>query len=257
MKYQSAVIEFDKENDTIDFIRQHEPPEGYFLGFSGGKDSTVLYHITKRSGVKFQAYYSCTGIDPPEVVKYIKNYYPDVKIMRPNYKGHRSFFGMIPIKGFPTKYARWCCDILKKDPTKHIPLKHRLMGIRAEESPRREKYGRISETKTYKQIIYSPLYYWVEWQIWDYIEKYNIPYCSLYDEGFSRIGCVICPFICNLKQDALLRHKKRWPKYYKAFEKSMERLWHLREKDRQIEQGYAKTVEEFIDNYYHGNQVKR
>jgi len=64
-----------KEERAIEFIRQHEPPDGYFLGFSGGKDSVVLYDLTVKAGVKFQAYYSATGIDPPELVKFIRDNY--------------------------------------------------------------------------------------------------------------------------------------------------------------------------------------
>jgi len=97
-----------KEQETIEFIRIHEPPEGYFLGFSGGKDSIVLYDLAVKAGVKFESYYSDTGIDPPELVRFIRTHYPEVKWLKPNWHGHRSFFGMIPEKGFPTKFARWC-----------------------------------------------------------------------------------------------------------------------------------------------------
>ena len=54
-----------KEEEAIEFIRMHEPPEGYFLGFSGGKDSVVLYDLTQKAEVKFEAYYSSTGLDAP------------------------------------------------------------------------------------------------------------------------------------------------------------------------------------------------
>ena len=67
----------DKEEETIDFIQRYEPPEGYFVGFSGGKDSIVLLDLVKRSGVKYKVYYSCTGIDPPEVVKFIRDNHPE------------------------------------------------------------------------------------------------------------------------------------------------------------------------------------
>ena len=45
-----------KEEMSIEFIRKHEPDDGYFLGFSGGKDSIVLYHLAEHSEVKFKAY---------------------------------------------------------------------------------------------------------------------------------------------------------------------------------------------------------
>ena len=121
-----------KTEIALDFIREYEPPEGYFVGFSGGKDSIVVLDLVQRAGVKHQAYYSATGIDPPELVKFINEHYPYVIQKRPLYKGHRSFYGMIGEKFPPTLFARWCCDLLKKDPTKDIPLPHRLMGLRAE-----------------------------------------------------------------------------------------------------------------------------
>ena len=40
---------------------------GFWLAFSGGKDSQVLYHLALLAGVKFKAYMNLTSIDPPEV----------------------------------------------------------------------------------------------------------------------------------------------------------------------------------------------
>jgi phosphoadenosine phosphosulfate reductase len=229
-----------KEQEAIEFIREHEPPEGYFLGFSGGKDSTVLYDLTKRAGVKFQAYYSATGIDAPEVVKFIREKYPDVIHCRPK----ESFFALIPKKGYPTKWTRWCCDKLKKEPTKHIQLKHRLMGIRAEESARRASRNVVDTLG--KWTIYKPIFHWFEWEVWDYIEFHGLPYCSLYDEGFSRLGCVVCPFVDGRK---LLIHKARWPKIYAGFEKAMKKLWNTGHIQKR---GYDVTFEEFLSNWYRG-----
>jgi len=230
-----------KEEEAIKFIRKYEPPEGYFLGVSGGKDSTVLEDLTKKSGVRFQGYYSATGIDAPEVVKFIRTNYPNVIHCRPK----ESIFALIPKKGYPTKWTRWCCDVLKKNPTKDIPLRHRLMGIRAEESSRRanrpviDYYGK-------KWIIYKPIFTWLEWEVWDYIDTHGLPYCSLYDEGFDRLGCVVCPFVTGRKLDI---HKKRWPKIYAGFEKAMRKLW---DTGRIQKRGYDKSFEEFLSNWYAG-----
>jgi len=239
--------------ESIEFLKKHEPEEGYFLGFSGGKDSVVLHHVAEMSGVRFKAYYSSTGIDPPELVKFIKRNYPAVIFCRPK----ENFYKLIVKKGFPTKMARWCCDHLKKFPTKNIPLNCRLMGIRAEESHNRRKRGRISQLK--KWTIYNPLFYWKEWEVWDYIDSNDLPYSKLYDEGFSRLGCVVCPFLCgpnkyNRKQIA--KHKKRWPGIYRAFERAMSDLYEDREWWRQKIKSYAQTEEEFIENWYYA-RMKR
>jgi phosphoadenosine phosphosulfate reductase len=204
----------DKIQEAIAFIREHEPPEGYFLGFSGGKDSVVLYNLVVKSGVKFQAYYSATGIDPPEVIQFIKRNYKDVVFLRPKIP----FMVEIQTRILPIRQIRWCCDSLKKDPSKNILLKHRLMGVRAEESFLRRNRGQINTFP--KNINYHPIFNWLEWEIWDYIESNNLPYCRLYDEGFDRIGCVICPFINSIPWK-LKQHKERWPKMYAAFERAV------------------------------------
>jgi len=248
-------LTFDGKSKTdlsVEFIQKHEPLEGYFVGFSGGKDSQVVYDLVKKSGVKYQVYYSATGIDPPELVKFIRQYYPEVIWKRPNWHGHKSFFGMIPEKGFPTKMARWCCDKLKKDPTKKVPLSHRIMGIRAEESHKRAVRGQVDGIKYLKQTIYKPIFHWLEWEIWDYLKSNNIKYCSLYNEGFHRLGCVVCPFICSPNRKALDKHKARWPKYYVAFEKAMLKLWNNKEKMRRTKLGLCIDFDEFLDRWYRG-----
>lgn len=49
----------------------------------------------------------------------------------------REFWALIQRKMPPMRTQRWSCDLLKKAPSKNVPLKYRLMGIRAEESVRR------------------------------------------------------------------------------------------------------------------------
>ena len=39
-----------------------------------------------------------------------------------------------------------------------------------------------------------PLAFWTEKDIWDYIEKYNLPYSKIYDMGYKRTGCMFCMF---------------------------------------------------------------
>jgi len=241
-----------KEEIAIDFIREHEPPEGYYVGISGGKDSDVLKDIVRRSGVKVSFYYSATGIDPPEVVRHLRDNHPDVVFKRPK----MSFLKELQIKGYPCRIARWCCDTLKKNPTADIDLSHRIMGIRAEES--RARAARKDNPEYYKGLhIYKPLFYWLEWEIWEYIESHNLPYCSLYDEGFSRIGCVVCPFLCHGIKGNLLKHMERWPKIYVAFEKAMKKLFDnylcvVNPRSGAMNYRRETDFETFINNWYRG-----
>ena len=221
MKQLSILSGKTKEEIAIDFIQEYEPDEGWFGGFSGGKDSCVMKDLGSRAKTKkpIQWFYSATGIDPPELVEFIRDYHSDVIFKRPK----MSFYAALQVKGFPMRFARWCCNYLKKDPCYNIPLHHRLMGIRAEESHARAKRPMIEPIK--KHITYKPIFHWLGWEVWEYIESKNLPYCSLYDEGFSRLGCVICPFLCHGIKGDLLRHMQRWPKQYAAFEKAMRKLF--------------------------------
>ena len=55
---------------SIDLLRKSEKmairldhENGFYLAFSGGKDSQALYHIALMAGVKFKAHMNLTSID--------------------------------------------------------------------------------------------------------------------------------------------------------------------------------------------------
>jgi len=232
----------DKIQQAIDFLRTHEPPEGYDVRFSGGKDSIVTYDIVRKSAVNYTVHYNFTTIDPPEVSRFILQYYPEVKWIRPK----KTFYQYLLKIGLPTKVKRWCCGKLKhrvhpKDCSRHI-----IVGIRSEESPKRAQRGMISYNPDSRTMQYCPIYHFREDEIWEYIELNNLSYPSLYDEGFSRIGCVVCPFIC--RTGALQRHKQRWPQIYKRFEETVAQLYEIKKQWYQSQGVYS--VEKLLTLWY-------
>ena len=59
-------------DQSIELMRHEErrcEDAGYWLAFSGGKDSIVLHRLAEMAGVKFDAHYGLTTIDPPELVQ--------------------------------------------------------------------------------------------------------------------------------------------------------------------------------------------
>ncbi len=110
----------DYIKESLDFLCQHEPTEGYFVGFSGGKDSIVTLRLCHLAGVRHRAFYSCTRIDPPEVMRFIKKEYPQVTWLYPK----KSFYQYLQEKSPPLRTMRWCCDCLKKSPFKAYSFAH-------------------------------------------------------------------------------------------------------------------------------------
>lgn len=101
---------------------------GYYLAFSGGKDSVAVKALMDMAGVKYDAHYRVTSVDPPELVRFIKDTYPDVQFEIPRYPGEWNeeagnynrgkqitMWNLIPKKLMPpTRVVRYCCKHLKE-----------------------------------------------------------------------------------------------------------------------------------------------
>jgi len=195
---------------AIERLLAFEPPEGYWVAYSGGKDSDTILDLVRRSGCKYDAHHSLTTADPPEVVRHIKEQ-PDVEIQRPK----RTMWELIKYNGMPPRRnARYCCKTQKESGGSGRIV---VTGIRRAESAQRSKRKMVEAcyrdmTKRYLNVIID----WTTTDVWQYIRSRNIKYCSLYDEGFKRIGCVLCP----MNRDVDL-HLKRWPRLCRAWERAV------------------------------------
>lgn len=207
-----------KVESAIGRLQLYEPPEGYILAFSGGKDSICIYRLAVEAGVRFDAHYSVSPIDPPELHQFIKQNYPGVA-WDFNAKG---FWKRAAKEGLPWRNQRWCCRIIKEQNAKG---RVRVMGIRWEESPgRRKNYHHYYEQVGKRPPSYRlmPILDWNEAEVWEYIEGHGLAFPSLYDEGFSRLGCVMCPLA---GRPQMRRDAKRWPKIERLWWKAVQRYF--------------------------------
>lgn len=208
-----------KIQDSLTLIQRGErlalslnPKDGYFVGFSGGKDSQVLLELVKMAGVKYRAFYSVTTIDPPENVNFIRKYYPEVTFLHPN----KNFYELIKNQGLPTRKFRFCCKELKEKFGAGYAV---LTGVRAEESERRAKYNDITIASKRKEhadrsrkrtldeiennehrcikgkdkLMIYPILHWTTDEIWEFINERNLPFNPCYKK-YNRVGCMFCPF---------------------------------------------------------------
>jgi len=211
-----------KINDSIALLRANEPADQpYYGGFSGGKDSIVIKELARLAGVNVVWHYNQTTIDPPELTRFILDVHPDVLWAKPR---HGNFFRRMEKKGFPTRRARWCCEEYKETAAPRGSVM--ILGVRAEESPKRAKTWKdvTFHTRTRAWAV-APILRWSEEDVWAFIEARHLPYCTLYDEGFERLGCVGCPMA-----RAAGRRKAfdRWPGFEKAWKVAFKRIWDRR-----------------------------
>jgi phosphoadenosine phosphosulfate reductase len=229
------LLGYDKVKITIERIKQFEPPEGYFLAFSGGKDSVVLERLADIAEVSYQCYFSQTTVDPPELLDFINNKYNGVHWLKPK----QSMWKLVIYNKFPpTRLMRYCCAELKEC---HGSGRLLLTGIRSQESNTRKKRQMVEQCRTDPRKRYvHPIIDWTEEEVWEFIQEHKLPYCDLYKDpdypksehwelpelnnSFNRIGCVMCP-MGSKKQRAF--EAKRFPNFYRAWLRTFDKLIEL------------------------------
>lgn len=133
----------------------------------------------------------------------------------------KAFYGL-NLDGTPTRFKlseQWkyllnapfnigsgCCKEMKLKPiaeyvkkTGRVPI----MGTTASESALRAQkfmqYGFYNLEG--KKAQCTPMSIWTDDDVWEYIHRFNLPYCKIYDMGYDRTGCVFCMFGAHLDKE--------------------------------------------------------
>ena len=240
--------------------KMYDPENGFYLAFSGGKDSQALYHITQLAGVAFKAHFSPTSVDPPQVIRFIKRNYPDVEFEKITKSIYTS---ALEKRIFPTMKFRWCCAEYKEQGGTGKVV---LTGVRHQESMARSKRmeievsghkfsGTIDEFQEWRverlrkanksvnqdqfsrdkeqevacisgkdKVIVNPIIEWLDNDVWEFLNVVmQVPHCELYDPPYNqhRVGCIMCP-MSNYKKK--IADKKMYPYVYDKWVKVAEKL---------------------------------
>lgn len=183
-------------------LLQSIPQDGDIeLSYSGGKDSDVILELAKMAGIKYRAIYKNTTIDPPGTIAHAKE--AGAEIIPPK----KTFFEIVREKGTPTRFARFCCEILKE----YKICDRAVQGIRRSESTKRAKLYKEPELcrlypKGEKARIYLPILEWTNDNVAEFIAERGIKCHPLYyDEQGNlhverRLGCIGCPLSTQRKR---------------------------------------------------------
>ncbi len=87
-----------------------------------------------------------------------------------------------------------CCAIRKVDPLREA-LTHVdawVAGVRRDQSSERADSPKLGWDERHGLWKVNPLADWSEEQVWDYIERYDVPFNALHQRGYGSIGCTHC-----------------------------------------------------------------
>jgi phosphoadenosine phosphosulfate reductase len=195
--------------DGLKLISEWFPGKVVFSSSLGQEDQVLTDVIFKNNlpvtiftidtGRLFNETYELLDRTNARYKKNIKVYFPeaaDVEEFVVN-KGINSFYESVDNR-------KECCNIRKVKPLNRA-LKGAevwITGLRAEQSNNRHDMPMIEWSEEKKLYKFNPLIRWTYAEMMDYINKFNVPYNRLHDNGFISIGCAPCTRAIEPGEDA-------------------------------------------------------
>ena len=232
-----------KIEQSIKLLRSIPQDKGQItIAYSGGKDSDVILELAKMAGIPFKAVYHSTTIDPPGTIRHVEE--NGVEISRPK----EPFFRLLQKHGYPSRFARYCCKLLKERYDSDIVVQ----GIRASESnARAERYKEPEQCRVYdkkhKSRVYMPILYWTDEDIKEFVTERGIKCHPLYYRGgqfdvTQRLGCIGCPLQSRKKR---LRQFEENPKFVRLYVRNAQ-VWFDAHTENGKQYKYGNAINAFV-----------
>jgi thioredoxin-dependent adenylylsulfate APS reductase len=90
---------------------------------------------------------------------------------------------------------RLCCDVRKSRPLARALAGYDawITGLRRDQASTRKETAIVAPDPAHEGLTkIAPLADWSKDQVWGYIHEHDLPYHSLYDLGYTSIGCAPC-----------------------------------------------------------------
>jgi phosphoadenosine phosphosulfate reductase len=191
------------------------------VSYSGGKDSLATLLLVRDAGVDFDLLFVDTGLEFPETLENVRQVSNEYQLNLIHATAGDAFWKSVEYFGPPSVETRWCCKLCKLGPITQLIEKHypqgclTFIGQRKYESSARAKSEHVWKNPWVgNQIGASPIQNWTALHVWLYLFSKKAPYNPLYEQGFRRIGCWLCP--SSDISDLLLiakTHPRLWARY--------------------------------------------
>jgi len=198
-----------KVDEALDIIREAlGRVENPVIGFSGGKDSTVVMDLVRRVDDDVRGVFCDTGVEWPHTKDYVRSVDNITTIRNETEETFWSIvkkYGWPQIKGKGSIRVNRCCNILKDIPMKkHIKSNNMdltFTGLTMDESRQRMMFllsngnkGRIKWVKSWNVNKAHPIWNWSEKEVWEYIKEHELEYNDIYKHPICarRCGCMPC-----------------------------------------------------------------
>ncbi len=149
-----------------------------------------------------KVFFANTGIEFPETVKFARRFCLENSIELIEVGANEAFWENLPSFGPPAKDFRWCCKVCKLAPINTVMEECTREGRKCLTIDGKRKYESFSRAKIAPkeenpfipgQVSLFPIRNWRAIEVWLYIYYRKLEYNPLYDLGFERVGCWLCP----------------------------------------------------------------
>lgn len=157
--------------------------------FTGGNDSLIMLHLIKTiqmGKITLPVLHIDTTVEFPEVYQFIEKM--------------RRLWGFLLVTERNENALRTiriaedrqlCCRQLKMEALRKAIDKYKIDGLflaKRSDGKKQDPFFLVHE----KVNITTPIQNFLEKDIWNYIKKYNLPFCSFYDNKYYEITCLPC-----------------------------------------------------------------
>nr|XP_023018916.1 FAD synthase-like [Leptinotarsa decemlineata] len=176
--YRSKEAYIRRALEVIEECFESYGAENIFLSFNGGKDCTVLLHLVYTVlRMKYPNY------KKPILCHYVKS--EDTFSEQDRFISQCQTYYNLDIISVTLEMKEALGQLLKCRPN----LKACLMGTRKTDPYSGELSVFQMTDPDWPQVMrVNPILHWHYSDIWDYLLYYKIPYCKLYDMGYTSLG---------------------------------------------------------------------